>query len=89
MSQAELSVTSPGKLIRWHYLWYAAAALVVMVAVIASGHLWSLNFVHVFSGLLWTGIDLFMGFVLGPILRGSTFQHAKPCSCDLPRAHCS
>ena len=40
-----------------------------MVAVIASGHLWSLNFVHVFSGLLWTGIDLFMGFVLGPILR--------------------
>jgi ABC-type dipeptide/oligopeptide/nickel transport system permease component len=23
----------------------------------------------VFSSLLWTGIDLFMGFVLGPILR--------------------
>ena len=61
MSQAELSVTSPGKLIRWHYLWYVAAALTVMVAVIASGHLWSLNFVHVFCGLLWTGIDLFMG----------------------------
>jgi hypothetical protein len=28
-----------------------------------------LDFVHVFSSLLWTGIDLFMGFVLGPILR--------------------
>ena len=69
MSQAELSVSTPGKLIRWHYLWYAAVALVIMVAVIVSGHLWSLNFVHVFSGLLWTGIDLFMGFVLGPILR--------------------
>jgi uncharacterized membrane protein len=40
-----------------------------MVAVIASGRLWPLNFVHVFCGLLWTGIDLFMGFVLGPILR--------------------
>ena len=66
MSQAELSVTIPGKLIRWHYLWYVAAALTVMVAVIASGHLWSLNFVHVFCGLLWTGIDLFMGFVLVP-----------------------
>jgi uncharacterized membrane protein len=25
--------------------------------------------VHVFAGLLWTGIDLFMGFILGPILR--------------------
>jgi uncharacterized membrane protein len=25
--------------------------------------------VHVFTGLMWTGIDLFMGFILGPILR--------------------
>src|SRR5262249_4186321 len=56
-------------LIRWHYLWYVALALVVMIAAIISRHLWFLNFLHVFSGLLWTGIDLFMGFVLGPILR--------------------
>jgi hypothetical protein len=56
-------------LIRWHYLWYAAAALAVMVGAIVGKNLWFLNFVHVFSGLLWTGIDLFMGFVLGPILR--------------------
>jgi hypothetical protein len=28
-----------------------------------------MNFLHVMSGVLWTGIDLFMGFVLGPILR--------------------
>jgi uncharacterized membrane protein len=69
MSQAALNVSRPSPLIRWHYLWYVAGALIVMVAVIASGHLWSLNFVHVFCGLLWTGIDLFMGFVLGPILR--------------------
>jgi hypothetical protein len=66
--QAAIDV-APGNLIRWHYLWYVALALAVMVAVIASHHLWSLNFVHVFCGLLWTGIDLFMGFVLGPILR--------------------
>ena len=31
--------------------------------------LWLLNWVHVFFGLAWTGIDLFMGFLLGPILR--------------------
>jgi len=31
--------------------------------------LWLLNWVHVFFGLSWTGIDLFMGFLLGPILR--------------------
>jgi hypothetical protein len=56
-------------LIRWSYVWCAAAALAVMVAAIVIGNLWFLNFVHVASSLLWTGIDLFMGFVLGPILR--------------------
>ena len=30
------------------------------------GHLWSLNFVDVFCGLLWTGIDLFICFMLVP-----------------------
>jgi uncharacterized membrane protein len=64
-----MTQAAPANLIRWHYLWYVAVALAAMTAVIASHHLWSLNFVHVFCGLLWTGIDLFMGFVLGPILR--------------------
>lgn len=56
-------------LIRWRYLWWAGAALAVMIAAIWSRDEWFLNFVHVFAGVLWTGIDLFMGFVLGPILR--------------------
>jgi hypothetical protein len=60
---------TPGSLISWNYLWYVAAALALMVAAIGIQNLWLLNFVHVFSSLLWTGIDLFMGFVLGPILR--------------------
>jgi hypothetical protein len=66
-----LTIAQPtgGKLVRWHYLWLVAAALAVMVAAIVTRHLWSLNFLHVFCGLLWTGIDLFIGFVLGPILR--------------------
>jgi uncharacterized membrane protein len=69
--------TSPGKLIRWHYLWYVAIALAGMIAVIASRNLWFLNFVHVFCGLLWTGIDLFMGFLLGPILRAVDIASRK------------
>ena len=56
-------------LIRWHYLWYVAGALVVLVAAILSQNFWFLDWVHVMSGLLWTGIDLFMGFVIGPIIR--------------------
>jgi hypothetical protein len=60
---------APDRLIRWTYLWYALTALIVMAAAVMMDNLWVLNFVHVFSSLLWTGVDLFMGFVLGPILR--------------------
>lgn len=34
------------------------------------GPLTSLNYVHIMTGALWTGIDLFMGFILGPVLGG-------------------
>ncbi len=34
------------------------------------GSLAILNYVHIMTGALWTGIDLFMGFVLGPVLGG-------------------
>jgi hypothetical protein len=61
--------TAPGPLIRWHYLGYAVLALGVMMVAITSHNHWFLNFVHVICGVLWTGIDLFMGFVVGPILR--------------------
>jgi len=56
-------------LVRWHHLWWVAAALAVTALAVWLEDIWFLNFVHVFAGLLWTGIDLFMGFVLGPILR--------------------
>ena len=59
----------PEGLIRWRYLPWALAALAAMIAVIVAGNIWLLDFVHVFSSLLWTGVDLFMGFVLGPVLR--------------------
>jgi hypothetical protein len=59
----------PESLFRRRYFGYACAALSAMIAVIVIGDLWLLTFVHVLTSLLWTGIDLFMGFVLGPILR--------------------
>jgi uncharacterized membrane protein len=63
------AVAMPESLIRWRYLPWALSALAVMIAAIALGNFWLLDFIHVFSSLLWTGVDLFMGFVLGPILR--------------------
>jgi hypothetical protein len=45
-----------------------AAALVGLVVVIAGNWLWGLDFYHVVGGGLWTGVDLFVGLVIGPIL---------------------
>jgi hypothetical protein len=55
--------------IRWGNLAWVAAAVVVMVVAIALEDIWLLDFVHVFSSVVWTGVDVFMGFVLGPVLR--------------------
>jgi len=63
------ATATPEPIIRWSYVWCALAAIAVMIAAIAIGNFWFLDFVHVSSSLLWTGTDLFMGFVLGPILR--------------------
>jgi hypothetical protein len=63
-------------LIRWRYSWIFIAGIVLTVITVNGDKflseqmsLWLLNWVHVFFGLAWTGIDLFMGFLLGPILR--------------------
>ena len=42
--------------------------LVALVAAIASNKLWAIDFFHVVGGGLWTAVDLFVGFVVGPIL---------------------
>jgi hypothetical protein len=68
MTTTTVPINASTKLIRLNYFWYVGAALAVMVAAILSRNIWFLNWVHVMSGVLWTGIDLFMGFVLGPIL---------------------
>ena len=48
----------------------AVAAVVLLFVSIAGNWLWALDFFHVAGGGLWTGIDLFMGFVIGPTLGG-------------------
>src|SRR6476646_2831940 len=45
------------------------AVLVFIVLSIAGNWTWALTFLHVAGGGGWTGVDLFMGFVIGPTLR--------------------
>ena len=57
----------------WHVVGYAGALVVMVVAIVVDVP-WFLNFVHVMAGVLWTGIDLFMGFFVGPALRAAPFE---------------
>ena len=45
-----------------------AAVLALLIAAIAANKLWPLAFFHFVGGASWTVIDLFLGFVLGPIM---------------------
>ena len=42
--------------------------LLGLIVAIATNRLWALDFYHVAGGGLWTGIDLFVGLIVGPIL---------------------
>jgi hypothetical protein len=42
--------------------------LVGLIVAIATNRLWAIDFFHVVSGGIWTALDLFLGFVIGPIL---------------------
>ncbi len=45
-----------------------ALVLVLLIVAIAVDDTWPLMFLHVVAGASWTIIDLFLGFVIGPIL---------------------
>jgi hypothetical protein len=45
-----------------------AVVLGLLIAGVAVDKLWPLIFLHVVAGAAWTIIDLFLGFVLGPIM---------------------
>ncbi len=62
------SATAAGPIIPLKGLIPVGLALAFTIAAIGGNWLWALDFIHVASGGLWTGIDLFVGFVIGPIL---------------------
>ena len=58
----------PDSLLR-QLTWWALALPVIMVVALVRHDLRLLNWVHVLAGILWTGADIFVGFILGPVLR--------------------
>jgi hypothetical protein len=45
-----------------------AVVIVGLIVAIATNSVWALNFYHVAGGGAWTALDLFLGFVLGPMI---------------------
>ena len=64
---AQLTDDAPG--IDLRNLGWVALSFAVLAGAVWVDNIWLLNFIHVMAGVLWTGIDLFMGFVMGPIMR--------------------
>jgi hypothetical protein len=52
----------------------AGVVLIGEVVAIAGNWLWALDFYHVVGGGLWTGVDLFVGLIIGPILGKLSIQ---------------
>ena len=48
-----------------------------LILSIMTANLLLLNYVHVFTSILWTGTDIFMAFLLGPILRNVSLSTRK------------
>jgi uncharacterized membrane protein len=82
MSQAAVVEDVAPSINPWHLVVYGGL-LVLMVFVIWLEDRFLLNFMHVMSGVLWTGIDLFMGFFVGPALRSAPFEARRAVTMRL------
>ncbi|MCL5063863.1 MAG: hypothetical protein M1600_02090 [Firmicutes bacterium] len=61
-------------LIPWKNLtWWILVLPATLVVALATQNLYLLLLSHVMSGCLWTGADIFLGFILGPV-----WKHLEP-----------
>jgi hypothetical protein len=72
----EYSVNPPPKISVLSNIWITVPIGALIVAILTANFL-LLNYVHVFTSMLWTGTDIFMAFLLGPILRGVSLSTRK------------
>jgi uncharacterized membrane protein len=66
----------PPKISIWANLWIIIPIGTLTVAIVTANFL-LLNYIHVFTSVLWTGTDIFMAFLLGPVLRNVSLSTRK------------
>jgi len=69
MATAETATIGPMKPLWRQMTWWVLFFPAAMFLAMMMHSVYLLNWVHVLSGVLWTGADLFLGFIVGPVLR--------------------
>ncbi len=70
MTSETRTTNAPASTSIWTQLtWWILILPAVMIAALVMHNTFILDYTHVLSGALWTGADLFLGFVLGPVMR--------------------
>lgn len=69
MATTEAVTAVPMKPLWRQMTWWVLLFPGAMFLAMSLHSVYLLNWVHVLSGVLWTGADLFMGFIVGPVLR--------------------
>ena len=65
---ASTTMGLPPPIVSWRAIPLVGVPVAAIVIALTLGTFLALDYVHVIFGGLWTGIDLFMGLVIGPIL---------------------
>jgi hypothetical protein len=66
---ATVAVREAPKSLQAQVTWWALLFPAIMLVALARHDVRLLNWIHVLSGVLWTGADIFLGFILGPVMR--------------------
>ena len=72
----ESSIQQPPTISLRSNIWIVIPISALILAIVTA-NLLLLNYVHVFTSILWTGTDIFMVFLLGPILRNVSLSTRK------------
>ena len=72
----ESSIQKPPTISLRSNIWIVIPIGALILAIVTT-NLLLLNYVHVFTSILWTGTDIFMAFLLGPILRNVSLSTRK------------
>jgi uncharacterized membrane protein len=72
----ESSIQKPPTISLRSNIWIVIPIGALILAIVTT-NLLLLNYVHIFTSILWTGTDIFMAFLLGPILRNVSLSTRK------------